>query len=535
MEKNKIIIAVVAVVVILIIAGVAIMGSSTVERSPDELVAAVGAHGGEPETGFDPILGWNYVAEPLIQSTLFKRDSEMNLVNDLATGYDVSGDGKTWTVNIRDDVKFHDNTSLTAKDVAFTYNKLKEVGVSEIDVSNMINATAINDTAVQFTLNQTDSTFLSKLCVVGIVPEASYNNDTYGENPVGSGPYKFVQWDKGQQVILELNENYYREKPYFKKITILYLDEDASFAAAKRGEVDIAEIPLSYSKESIDNMRMISLDSVDARGISLPAVPDTGNVGEEGEKIGNNVTSNEAIRKALNYGISRQELIDGPLNGNGNKSFDGIGSQLPWSNSEAEIQDGDIEEAKRILEADGWTDSDGDGIVEKDGLKASFTLLYPASDSTRQAIAVSVSEQAKKFGIEVVPEGKSWDEIYKLQYANAVEWGQGMLDPSLLSSLYQTGSENNVASYSNPTVDQHIETAKTTMDEDASYSSWSDVSWDGSTGISPKGDAAYLWTVFIDYAFFVDDTLDIGTPVIQPHGGDIFGNIYEWKRVNATE
>lgn len=534
MEKNKIVIVVVAVVAILIVAGVAIMGNSSVERSPDELVTAVGAHGGEPEKGFDPIMGWNYVAEPLIQSTLLKRDSQMNIINDLATDYDVSSDGTTWTVNIRDDVKFHDNTSLTAKDVAFTYNAVKESGES-IDLSNMVNATAINDTTIQFTLNQTDSTFIAKLCTVGIVPEASYDNATYGENPIGSGPYKFVQWDKGQQVILELNENYYREKPYFKKITILYLDEDAAFAAAKRGEVDIAEIPLSYAKETVDNMRMIALDSVDARGISLPFVSDTGNVTEDGSKIGNNVTSNEAIRKALNYGISRQEIMEGPLNGYGNKSFDGIGSQLPWSNPEAAIEDGDIEEAKRILEADGWTDTDGDGIVEKEGLKASFTLYYPATDSTRQAIAVSVSEQAKKFGIEVVVEGKSWDEIYKLQYANAIIWGQGMLDPSLLSDLYKTGSEDNPTYYSNPTVDQHIDTAKTNVDENAAYESWSSVSWDGSTGISPQGDATWLWTVFLNYAFFVDNTLDIGTPVVQPHGGDIFGNIYEWKRVNATE
>lgn len=537
MKKNKIIITIVAAIAILVIAGAVLMGNTSGQRNADELVAAVGAHGGEPEKGFDPIMGWSSMSEPLIQSTLFKRDSDMNLTNDLATGYEVSSDGKTWTVNIRNDVKFHDNTNLTAKDVAFTYNAAKESG-ENVDLSNLINATAINATVVQFTLNQTDSSFIAKLCTLGIVPEATYNNATYGEKPIGSGPYKFVQWDKGQQLILELNENYYREKPYFKKITILYLKDDTAFASAKRGEVDIAEVPLSYSKESVDNMRMITLDSVDARGISLPFVPDTGNKTEDGVPIGNNVTSHESIRKALNYGINRQEIIDGPLNGNGNKSFDGIGSQLPWNNPDAEIQDGDIEKAKRILKADGWTDTNGDGIVEKNGLKASFKIFYPADDTTRQAIAVSISEQAKKFGIEVVVEGKSWDEIDKLKNSNGVVWGQGSLDPSLLSSLYNSASTgqsyDNPSFFSNPTVDQHIETAKTTMDESAANSAWSSVSWDGSTGISPQGDAAWLWTVFVDYAFIVDDTLDIGTPLVQPHGGDIFGNIYEWKRINAT-
>ncbi|MDQ1252973.1 MAG: peptide/nickel transport system substrate-binding protein, partial [Euryarchaeota archaeon] len=82
-----------------------------------ELVAAVGTHGGEPETGFNPITGWGYNREPLVQSTLFKKDSNGSLIHDLATNYSVSDDGLTWTVNIRNDVKFHDGVPLTARDV----------------------------------------------------------------------------------------------------------------------------------------------------------------------------------------------------------------------------------------------------------------------------------------------------------------------------------------------------------------------------------------------------------------------------------
>lgn len=535
--ERKYIIAIAIAIAVLIIGGVLLMGNSSVERNPDELIAAVGAHGGEPETGFDPIYGWNYVAEPLIQSTLFKRDTNMSLNNDLGTNYEVSGDGKKWTVNIRDDVKFHDNTSLTAKDVAFTYNEAKKIS-ADIDLSSMDTAKAIDDNTVEFTLNKIDSTFISKLCILGIVPEASYNNETYGEDPIGSGPYKFVQWDKGQQVIMELNDDYYGDKPEFKKLTILYLDSDAAFAAAKNGEVDIAEVPQSYSKEKLTNMTIEILDSVDARGISLPFLPDVGNETEDGIKIGNNITSNEAIRKALNYGINRQEIINGPLNGNGNKSYDGIGSQLPWSNSEAAIEDGDIEEAKNILAQDGWKDSDGDGIVEKDGNKASFTVYYPSDDTGRQAIAISVSEQAKEFGIEVIVEGKSWDEIDNLKLSNGVVWGYGSLDASSLYHQYygEFAGEgyDNPGSYDNPIVNQHMDFAMSASDESSSFSEWSQVSWDGTTGISPKGDAVWLWTVFVSYTYFVDNTLDISpeTATIQPHAGDIFGNIYDWKRVD---
>ena len=70
-----------------------------------------------------------------------------------------------------------------------------------VDLSTMDNATAVDKNTVKFTLNKPDSTFSDKLLYVGIVPSDSYNNETYGTNPVGSGPFKFVQWDKGQQVI----------------------------------------------------------------------------------------------------------------------------------------------------------------------------------------------------------------------------------------------------------------------------------------------------------------------------------------------
>ncbi|MCC7553062.1 MAG: ABC transporter substrate-binding protein [Methanobacteriaceae archaeon] len=535
--NKKYLIVLAVVIVIGIIGATMFFGGSSVDRNPNELVTAVGAHGGEPETGFDPIQGWASETEPLVQSTLLKRTHNMSLKNDLAESYSVDDDLKKYTVNIKNGVKFHDNTTLTANDVAFTYNKAKESGAAA-DLSSMVNATAINDTTVEFTLNDSDSTFINKLCSIGIVPEDSYENGTYGENPVGSGPYKFVQWDKGQQVILEINNDYYGDKPEFKKLTILFLENDAAFAAAKNGEVDIAEVPLSYANENVTNMSSVILDSVDARGISLPFLNDTGNTTEDGIPIGNNVTADENIRKALNYGIDRQTLIDGALNGHGSKSFDGIGPVLPWSNNDSAIEDGDSEKAKQFLKEGGWEDSDNDGIVEKNGTKASFKILYDSEDTTRQAIAISVSEQAKELGIEVIPEGKSWDEIDNGKLSNGVVWGYGSLDPSSLYHQYYGGlagqDYDNPSCYNNSAVNQHMAQAFKT-DINASYADWSQVSWDGSTGISPKGDAPWLWTSFVDYPYFVDNTLDISenTTTVQPHGGDIFGNIYDWKRVES--
>ena len=350
------------------------------EHAPDELITCVAAY---HDSGTDP----------LIQSTILKRNADNEFVNDLATDYEISDDLKTYTVTIRDDVKFTDGSKLTAKDVAFSYNTAKEFGEGA-DLTHMEEAKADGDKVV-FTLDQPDSTFINKLTDVGIVPEATYDNATYGQNPIGSGPYKLAQWDKGQQFILEKNPDYYGEEPYFNKITNLFLDPDAAFAAVKNGDVDIAEVAVAYADEKIDGYHMEYFDSIDVRGVSLPTTMDEGKTSEDGVAIGNNVTGDPAVRQALAIGIDREELIDGALNGYGNVSYTGVADQLPWA-FDAGFKDGQVDQAKTILEQAGWKDTDGDGIREKDGQKAEFTVYYKASAVERQAIAVTLAEQAKE-------------------------------------------------------------------------------------------------------------------------------------------
>jgi len=103
------------------------------------------------------------------------------------------------------------------------------------------------------------------------------------------------------------------------------MQSDTAFAAAKSGQVNIAEIPSSYANQKVNGMKIVSLDSIDARGISFPIHPDTGKKTENGYSIGNNVTSDPAIRKALNIGIDRKTLINGALNGQGEEEFTGAG------------------------------------------------------------------------------------------------------------------------------------------------------------------------------------------------------------------
>ena len=123
-----------------------------------ESVVVVMGPTSEPEAGFDPAYGWGageHVHEPLIQSTLTVTTADLEIGYDLATDMQVSEDGLTWTVDIRDDVKFTDGEPLTAEDVAFTYNTLRDTS-SVNDFTMLEEAVAVDGDTVEFlyTLDQ---------------------------------------------------------------------------------------------------------------------------------------------------------------------------------------------------------------------------------------------------------------------------------------------------------------------------------------------------------------------------------------------
>jgi ABC-type transport system substrate-binding protein len=315
------------------------------QAAKDSLVLAVG---GENAEGYDPLLGWGSYGNPLFQSTLLRRDADLNIVPDLAQSWSLAPDRVTWTITIRPDARFSDGSPLTAKDVAFTFSKALEAG-GKIDVSPLESATAVNATTVVLKLKHPDITFIQHLISLGIVPEKHYGPE-YGRNPIGSGPYKLVRWDEGQQMIVEANPYYYGPKPAIGRLVFLFADEDAALAAARAGQVDVLSLPSSLARQQLPGMRLHVVKSVDNRGLMFPTVPDEGKTTPNGVPVGNTVTADVAIRKAVNYAINRKALVDGVLNGFGRPAF-GVADDLPWDNPAIRFQDNDPEKAKAILEA----------------------------------------------------------------------------------------------------------------------------------------------------------------------------------------
>lgn len=495
--------------------------------SRDDLVLAIGS---EPDGGFDPCTGWGRYGNPLFQSTLIDTDKDMGITYDLATEYVISEDGLTWTFKLREDAYFTDGQLLTAEDIVFTFETAKDSG-SIVDLTNMESIRALDKFNVEFKLLKPDLSFTYTVVATGIVPKHVYGPN-YGENPIGSGPYILAQWDKGQQVVMLANENYYGIKPDIGKVTILFLSEDAALAAAKAGQLDVAATTPDLANQEIPNMQLKRLESIDNRGLVLPYLKEQGkNI--NGYDLGNNVTSDIAIRRALSYGIDRQTLVDDVLNGYGRPAYTECDG-MPWANP-ASVVEHDIDKAKRILEDAGWIDPGNDGIREKDGLRAEFNLLYSASDSTRQALSAASSLQAEELGIKINIEGSSWDIIDQKMYKDAVMMGWGAQNPLETYLLYHSDNMGkdyyNPENFSNNKVDEYIDMAMSSKDLKESYGYWQKVQWDGSSGVSTEGESPWVWLVNVDHLYYVREGLDIGDQKIHPHGHawPLVANLKEWK------
>lgn len=503
-------------------------GTAVDTGKKDSVIIAIGS---EPET-LDPTKGWGHGNAPIVQSTLVKYTEDLTFENDLATGYKLSDDGLVWTFTIRDDVFFTDGEKLTASDVAFTLETAKAAQGS-VDLTYMESAVAQDDTTVVVTLSKPTSVFLNTLASVGIVPEHAYSED-YGRSPIGSGPYKFVEWKAQEQLIFTANEDYYGGVPAIKNVTIVFMSEDAALAAVQAGQVDVAYSTATLGSTAVEGYHVEAITSADNRGFTLPVLPNEGKTTESGAPIGNDVTCNLEIRQAIAYAIDRQQVADVVLNGFGRPAYS-ENDGMPWNNPEVVIKT-DVEYAKKLLSDAGWADTDGDGIVEKDGLKAEFSCVYPSGDSVRQAVAMAAAEQVLQIGIKIHVEGTSWDDIMQRMFSEAVMMGWGSAIPNETYYLYRSEGAllddfYNPEGYMNEITDSYLNAAMEALTPEEANENWKKAQWDGTTGTAMQGQCPWVWIVNLDHVTFVRDGLSIGEQPIHGHGHGLplIQNLQEWK------
>ncbi len=465
---------------------------------------------------------------------LTRVNSQSGYEGDLATDWQISDDSLVYTFNLREGVKFHDGSDFTAEDVVFTYETVKEnQGNNEnVDLSRLESVTSLDDYTVEFKLSESYSPFFDLIALLGIVPSDAYNSETFDKYPIGTGAWKVIQYDTDQQIIVQANEEYYEGAPEIKQVTFVKMDNEAAFSNAKSGQLDVVMVAPNYALEEIDGMHIENLETMDVRNISLPYIPEQVVKNPDGNEVtvGNNVTSNVAVRKALSIWIDRESIINNALNGIG-KPATGFTTNLSWGNPLV-YEDNQREEAKKLLEDDGWVDSDGDGIREKDGVKCEFDVYSPSNDQQRYLLAVAVAEDAKELGISINVKQGTWDELTAKANTAGIVWGWGQYSPTVLKSLlyselFLVGAYDNTVGYSNEEVDKLIDEAIDSNNQEDAIKKWKEVQT-----VSAK-DYPYLYIVNIEHSYFVNDSIDIlvDTQIAHPHGhgSPIICNMKDWK------
>ena len=499
-------------------------------RANDEIIVSMGAR--IPHE-FDPKERYGMYNEAHItHSTLLRRTADLEIVGDFAKNYTVSEDGLVWTFDLHDDFKFSNGEPVTAEDVKFSYEMLKEDGKHwDLDFIDKIEIPKENQ--IVFKLKEPRSTFaMSQLVEVPIVPKAHYN-ENYKNNPIGSGPYMVVEYKPDEQAIFEINPYYHGKKPYFKKWTWVLLDENTALAALESGDVDMIYATPELADKEVKGCKLFDIESNDVRGLSMPYVK-KGVIDNspDGYPVGNDITSDPIIRKALNVGMNRQKVVDTVLNGHGKPAYSVTDGTSFW-NPESVIEDNKLEEAKKMLDEAGWIVG-ADGIREKNGMKAEFDLYYPTKDALRTNVAVEASSQAKELGIHINLVGSNWEEMITKSHEISMLYAGGRHNPNQFFQSHHPSTAGkgwtNVTFYNNPKVTEYLEKAMRASSLEEANKYWKLAQWDGDTGASTKGDIPYVWLVRINHTYVGDKRIDVGNQGMHSHGHDwsLIANIAEW-------
>ncbi len=357
-------------------------------------------------------------------SPLLRYNNKGEIENVLVKSYNLSEDKKTFTFDLRDDVKFSDGTPLTAKDVAFTYHILADpsydgrhaavvqdlVGFKEYNedeegkVKSMSGIKIIDDHTISFTFKEAlrvnIENFVNQLY---IMPEHFYKFEKGNTQELkakqhevlGSGPYKLAKFQPGQFVELAINENYFGEKkPQIEKVIIKQTEN-----ATETEELVAGQIDMLAGEIDPDNLQIAK----DAGFIDFYQYPRSG-YGYLRFNTQETPTNDKNVRKALVYGFNRKAFVDAFFKGLA-KTQDVPMNQIAWGYTK-ELQeklityDYDPEKAGSLLDDAGWKMGD-DGFRYKDGEKLSVHIVSISDLEMWEMVAGLMSDNYKKIGVEL--------------------------------------------------------------------------------------------------------------------------------------
>jgi len=401
----------------------------------------------------------------------------------LAESWTVSEDGLEYTFNLRQGVKWHDGEDFTAEDVLFTYEAvlLEENAIdwrsNLIQNGEPFQFEVVDDYTFKVILSQPDATVLTALAIP-IVPAHAFSSlnvldAPFNTAPIGTGPYRFVEWNTGENVVLEAHTDYWRGAPKIGRLVVSFIEGVENTAnALLAGELDFARIDGADLSPFLDNP---DFTIVEAPRDLMRYV---------GFNVQSELYSDPAIRRALATGLNRQAVIDAVAGGYG------ILPDSVFNRSVFVYEEGrnpqyafDPEAAKQQLADLGWTDSDGNGFIDKDGQELTMNLAYLGTWSLMQGISPIVYDNWRALGVNVtlVPldDAAANTEIYDNQNVeksyDAFLGGWGLFGPEPDHYRNYLANETGFFAYNNPEVVSLFEQGRSIADPDERYALYQQV------------------------------------------------------------
>jgi peptide/nickel transport system substrate-binding protein len=405
----------------------------------------------------------------LVYNGLIKYDKNLKLTGDLAERWDISDGGRRITFHLRRGVKWHDGQPFTSADALFTYETLVASTTRTpfaSDYQQVVKAEAPDPYTFRVTYKEPFAPAMESWGM-GMIPRHVFvgtdvNSNPANRSPIGTGPYRFSSWVPDEKIILKANPDYYLGRPYIDRYVYRIIpDLSVQFLELRQGSLSMMhptpdqyngykEFFLSYNKFHYPAPRYDYL----AFNLNRPLFQD------------------KRVRQAMAYAIDKQEIIDGVYQGLAVPST-GPFPPSSWAcDPSIKPYPFDLARAKALLAQAGWSDSDHDGVLDRNGKKFEFTIVTNQGNKVRETMALILQNGLARVGIKVDVRIVEWsvfvEKIIKDKQFDSVLLGWNLTpDPDcyLIWNSSQNGpGQYNFVSYKNAEVDRLIDEARHTFD-----------------------------------------------------------------------
>ena len=460
-----------------------------------------------PVTTLDPARG-AFLAYPagyevayVLYDRLVTFDASLDIVPQLATSWETSDDGLTWTFELRPGVTFHDGTAFDADAVVFNIERMMDTDRNPTNrpLWNPVSGVeATGPLTVSISTAEPFSALLNTLAhgsgsMVSPAASERYGDDNIATNPVGTGPFRLAEFEPGQLVVLEAYDGYWGDAPPSDRLEFRYVPEASTrISALRTGQVDVIDaVPpqLAVTLEADPNVQVLTTPGLRPMGFALMT-----------ERA---PLDDVRVRQALNYAIPKDAIAQGIFQGFATPAD----SPLAFNTTgyaRAGSFDYDPERAGALLEEAGWV-AGTDGVRQKDGERLAFTLytpegLFPGDIDIAEVVASSLGAVGADIDIVVIERAAYWDTLRVPPAEIAWDIGQFGFNPSNADGVYHLDAlftSNppgeaalgawNIVRLDSPEIDELIATAKTAIDpavRDAAMAEAQRLIWE---------EAPYLW------------------------------------------